>query len=358
MAVIKDVAQRAGVSIGTVSKFFNHPDSLRPSTYQKVARAVAELDYRPSAIARSMRTGHTNIVAIFVPEISNPFYAEAYSLLAAALNGTPFIPLLITTEQNPAVADMQKLSLMLSHADAAVLYLLDNRLNAQLIPFFAGLSLPCVVVSQRLESAAYTIVIQEKEGAHQAAQHLIDTGRRHIAFIGGPEVDLMTEDKLAGFQNALAEGKLLPHSVTRCPNFTPYSAYQAAAAIWAEPEETSPDALFCANDSLALGALRYLHEHGHTVPAQVALVGFDDLPLCQLSQPQLSSVALPLVGIAHHAASMLIQAAQDRSDAPQLASDPPALAPKPVLLPTALVVRESSRTANNSHLSLRGNSVL
>lgn len=338
MAVIKDVAKLAGVSIGTVSKFFNHPESLRPDTYQKVAVAVASLDYRPSAIARSMRTGRTNIVAILVPEISNPFYAEAYSLLSAKLTETSFIPLLITTDGNPVLTDMEKLSLMLSHADAAILYLLDNRLNAQLISFFKELSMPCLVISQRPEQADYTILIEETEGAYSAAQHLLAIDRKRIGFIGGPQDDLMTHDKYQGFLQAIQEEGLEPSCIKHCPSFSPDEAYRAVAEIHAQlGEKDFPNALFCANDSLSLGGLKYLSKQGYRVPDRVAIVGFDDLPLCRLSQPELSSIALPLAQIAVHASSMLVAAEHQRRNAS------PQIPIPPVVLSTSLVVRASSR---------------
>lgn len=304
MAVIKDVAQRAGVSIGTVSKFFNHPELLRSETRDRVEKAVAELNYRPNPLARSMRTGRTHTVAVLVPEIANPFYAEGFSCLSAEMIAAGFMPLLITTDNNPIMTDEKRLSLLFAQTDAIVLYLLDNELNARLLPLLFKKK-PAIVVSQRPEPLAqHSIIIEEAKGMRMVARHLEAIDRRRIAFIGGPDKDPMTDTKLEGFSRGLAEGGAHLSKIVRCAGFSPRLGYLAAKQLWGSG--LRPDAFCCANDALAMGCLKYLNANRIAVPQRVAVTGYDDLALSRITEPALTTVRLPIQETAKVTASVLL----------------------------------------------------
>lgn len=303
MVVIKDVARLAGVSTGTVSKYFNHPEQLRPSTRQRVAKIVDELEYRPNPIARSMRTGKTQIVAVFVPEIANPFYAEGFSYLSTQMLALGYLPLLITTDNNPVLSDPQRLSILIAQTDAIILYLLDEKLNCLLLPSLQAQK-PTLLVTQRDETISHhSIVIEEEKGMATMAKHLYDIGRRRIAFIGGPVNDSMTDSKYAGFLSALEDKSATLLTPIRCEGFSPNLAYAAAKSL-IELDE-APDAICCANDNLAMGTLKCLHEHGFRVPQDIALTGYDNLSLSELTEPELTTVLLPLERVAVIAAEFL-----------------------------------------------------
>lgn len=300
MAVIKDVAQLAGVSIGTVSKYFNHPEQLRPATRERVGRVVEALGYRPNPIARSMRTGKTQIVAVLAPEIANPFYAEGFSSLSAQMVAAGYLPLLITTDGNPLVEDAKELSLLIAHTDAIVLYLLDAELNDRLLARLQAIK-PTLLVTQRPHAkAASSVVIEEEEGMAELAQHLLSIGRRRIAFVGGPEKDSMTDTKYDGFLRALGASGIAPLRPLRCASFTPRAGFEAARAILEQGHlgNIRPDAVCCANDALAMGVLKYMRARGIRVPEDIAVTGYDNLALSLITDPALTTVRLPLDEVA------------------------------------------------------------
>lgn len=296
MAVIKDVAQKAGVSIGTVSKYFNHPDQLKPSTHERVRQAVEALGYRPNPIARSMRTGKTRIVAVMVPEVANPFYAEGFNSLSKLLVTAGYLPLLITTDNNPNLHNADSLSSLIAQADAIVLYLLDASINNALMARLQSRK-PTLLVAQRdYPEAQHSVVIEEQDGMAAVARHMIDIGRRRIAFVGGPANDSMTDTKYSGFRDALSQSAFAPIASIRCDGFSPRLGYMAAAQLMALTDP--PDAICCANDALAMGTLKYLLHMGIRVPEQVAVSGYDDLILSRVTEPALTTVLLPLDEVA------------------------------------------------------------
>ncbi len=311
MPVIKDVALRAGVSIGTVSKYFNHPDQLKPSTRERVRQAVEALGYRPNPIARSMRTGKTRLVAVMVPEVANPFYAEGFNALSGCLVSAGYLPLLITTNDNPNVSDPDEMAPIVAQTDAIVLYLLDASLNDALLPVLQN-EKPTLLVTQRENPMAQcSIVIEEEDGMAAVGRHLLSIGRRRIAFVGGPADDSMTDSKYSGFMASLSLQGVRPLPPIRCEGFSPKMGYLAAERLMADvADERRPDAICCANDALAMGVLKYLLQSGLSVPEDVAVSGYDDLMLSRITVPALTTVRLPLDEVAHVALRFLQADAQ------------------------------------------------
>ena len=309
MAVIQDVAQRAGVSVGTVSKYLNRPSQLKETTRLRVARAIEELNYRPNPIARSMRTGRTDLIAVFAPEIANPFYAEACSCILAKAQSMGLTAIIVTTENNPLLESDEHIQEFVDHVDGIILLLLDNALSTRLMLMLQK-EHHTVVVTQRYEPLSSNfIMIRERQGMHEAARHLLETGRRRIAFIGGPEGDCMTIYKLHGFLDALSESGVQIAGQVNAEGFLPHDGYEAARRLFASGAE--PDAVSCANDSLAIGCMKFIQQRGLVIPDDIAVTGFDDIPLSTLLTPELTTVALPMQEIAEQALGMLAEHIRD-----------------------------------------------
>lgn len=297
MAVIKDVARLADVSVGTVSKYLNNPDQLRAATRERVSAAIDELQYRPNPLARSMRTGRTNTIAIFVPDILNPFYANAYHSVMLAAREKGIAATLFTTDNNPHIRDEEKLYAIAQQVDAVVLYLLDNEMLKTLTLLLQQIK-PVVVISQNEEDYAQNLILIDLAGGmYLTASHLAQLGYKRIAYIGGPKENRISQRKHAGYLRALKNAGLQPFGEPLFnPSFEPIYGYQAAKKLYEAHE--CPDAICAENDILALGCMKHFQHSGVRIPGQIALTGFDNIPLSIMCEPALTTVVIPVDDIA------------------------------------------------------------
>jgi DNA-binding LacI/PurR family transcriptional regulator len=331
-ARLKDVAERAGVSIKTVSNVVRGQARVAESTRQRVLRAVAELGYRPHATARHLRTGRSGVVALAVPELVQPYFAElAAAVITAA--GEHGVSVLIEDTRGDAAAELDVAS---GHSHP----LIDGVLLSPLRLDQAALArrtrhLPLVLLGEReYEVPADHVLIDNVAAAREATAHLLALGRRRVAAIGfqtSPPV-ATSEQRARGYHEALhAAG--VPFDPALAAGVTDYSRASGAAAIHALlalPDP--PDAVFCFSDLLASGAMRAAHDHGLRIPDDLAVAGFDDVEEARYAVPSLTTVAPDKPQLAALAVGALLARIEGDPDAP------------PTTLHAAhrLVVRESS----------------
>lgn len=288
---LRDVAELAQVSPKTVSNVVNGYIHVRKETRERVEQAIAELNYRPNLSARSLRQGRTGVIALAVPELDQPYFAELAKHFVAAAAGHGLTVLVDQTEgardrerqviggiRDQLIDGLVLSPLALTAAD------LDERTDAT----------PMVLLGERIHHGpADHVVIDNVKAAREATEHLISLGRKRIGAIGSQKVaaGVTARLRLRGYQQALksagvAADKNLVASATRF-----HRADGAEAMEFLLSQKPLPDAVFCFSDLLALGALRTLASHGIRVPEDIAVIGFDDIEDGRFSTPTLSTIS-------------------------------------------------------------------
>ncbi|MEV1018117.1 MULTISPECIES: LacI family DNA-binding transcriptional regulator [unclassified Micromonospora] len=331
---LKDVAERAGVSVKTVSNVVNGYLHVRPDTRARVEEAIAELNYRPNLSARHLRKGRTGVIALAVPELDIPYFAELarHVVTAAAEYGWT-----VLVDQQAGGRREQERVVAAGITD----HLIDGLIFSPLALTAEDLAsldgTPMVLLGERVDHGpADRVVIDNVTAAREITDHLIRLGRRRIAAIGAQRTDegASARLRLAGYTEALRAAGLAYDETLVASAAAWHRADGAAAMRGLLTTGVRPDAVFCFNDTLALGTLRALHEAGLRVPEDVAVVGFDDIEDGRFSVPTLSTVAPDKEQIARLAVELLA----NRLDGDRAA---PARALK---APYRLELRESTRS--------------
>lgn len=304
-ASLKDVAARAGVSIKTVSNVVNGYPFVRPETRAKVQQALRELDYRPNLSARQLRGGQTGLIALAIPEISLPYFAELAELIVAQARHHGWTVLI---DQTCGEHEAERIA-----AEGIRSHLVDGLIASPLALTPHDIErrpkdTPLVLLGERLTDIPVDhVMIDNEAAARTATAHLLDLGRTRVAAIGAePHVSEGTAGpRLGGYQAALRQAgrPYVPSLVAAVHQFHRTDGADAMARLLDAPQP--PDAVFCFNDALAMGALRTLLRRGVRVPDDIALVGFDDIEESRFSTPTLTTIAPDKQRIAELALGLL-----------------------------------------------------
>lgn len=335
MAVrLVDVAARVGVSVKTVSNVVHGYPFVAAETRSRVQQALTEMDYRPNVAARNLRRGRTGFIGLGLPELDIPYFAELAKLVISAAEKLDYTVLIAQTggrlERERAVLDGTAIQMM----DGAILIPLAIQAeDVQPRPS----AIPVVLLAEHLPDAPLDRVDIDNAGAAAAAtEHLIGLGRSRIAAIGAQpwKATGTAALRLEGYRRALSAAglPLLPELVLPARE---YHRDEGAAAITGLLcRDDPPDAVFCFNDLMAIGALRAASEHGVLVPQELAIVGFDDIEEGAYTRPGLTTVAPDKAAIAGAAVGLVARRAEQTD----------VLAPSHVRIPWQLKVRGSSTT--------------
>ena len=304
-ATIRQVAALAGVSRATASRVINGGHLVSAEARQAVERAIAELDFTPNPVARSLATRRTGSVALVVPEpnvrlLTDPFFGGIVNGLSLALEDADLQMVLLIARNEGGVRRVVRY-LTTGHVDGAVVasHHRDDALNRTLLD--AGL--PCAFIGRPLGVAdAHYVDVDNAMGARAATEHLVARGCRRIATIAGPSDMNAGLDRLVGWREAVRAAGL-PDDAVAFGDFTaPTGAAAMATLLDAHPDL---DGVFVASDLMASGALQVLAARGRRVPDDVAVFGFDDLGVAESTTPPLSTVVQPVQEMAREAGSML-----------------------------------------------------
>jgi LacI family transcriptional regulator len=306
---LPEVAQLAGVSIATVSRVLNGLPA-KDDTRSRVLAAVAQLDYVADSNARSLRAGQSDQIAYAVPDVGNPIYVKMMHAVEKVVSQSGRRLVLSSIGSDPdALVDLVR-SLNRGYADGLVLTPL--RVNAELIAALRDSRLPIAVVGTIPDDLAIDSVrADSRAGIRLAVDHLRSKGRQSIAYIGGPADTGPGAARLAGYLEATQFDAEIanPELLVEARDFTHKAGEVAAEALLAQ---STPDAIICANDLLAVGALRHLRKRGVSVPDDIALIGVDDTDAARLANPSLTSVKLRSARRARVAAELLMARIADR----------------------------------------------
>jgi LacI family transcriptional regulator len=329
---IEHIATLAEVSRSTVSRVLNNHPSVRPTVRERVLQVIREQNYAPQAAARSLASSRTDTIGLLVSRsaavsLADPFIASMIQSLfeASAQQGYFVMLAMLTADVEPGFYDR---ILRSRHFDGVIMFSSD--IDDPILPLLIKDGGPLVLIGRHPYFLNVTSVdVENREGAREAVAHLIGLGHRRIGLING---QLQMEAALArrdGYKQALLEaGIAIDAELMEEGFYSEAAAYQAMLKLLdlAQP----PTAVFSASDAMAIGALHACRQRGLRVPDDVALVGYDDLPLAAYATPPLTSVHQPIGEMGAHAVRVLIE---------QIRGQGPATS---VRLPARLVVRESS----------------
>lgn len=326
-ATIKDVAREAGVSVATVSRALNGAENVLPHTRQRILDVARELRYAPSGAARSLITRKTDTIGALLPDLHGEFFSELIRGIDQAARARG-LHLLLSSSHDDADEAAAALRAMNGRVDGLVVMSphADDDFLSQHLPH----NLPAVLLNSGVRQAPQPVfAVDNFGGARAMTEHLVRGGRRRIAFLGGPAANFEARERERGYRAGLPAGT--PPWLL-AGDFSEAGGQRAAAQLLALPAPERPDAVFAANDIMAIGLLGALQAGGLRLPEDMALAGFDDIPVARYVSPALTTMRVPIAALGAQA----LDALADALDAP--VADGPAAA---TVMPVQLVVRRS-----------------
>jgi LacI family transcriptional regulator len=325
---ITDVAQRAGVSISTVSRVLNNSDyPIRPETRQKVLEAIEELQFRPNDVARSLLLKQTHTIGLIVPDISNPYYPELSLGVEATASEHGYAVIFCNTSRRPEKVEYYLDVLLQKRADGIIIAGGGTDLSQISQGTLRSDTKIALVGKHHLPFPS--VQVDNFGAALEITSHLLNLGHRHIAFISGPPNLTSVQDRLAGYKASLEERGISEDNRLICEgDFGAESGYSATLSLLRG--EPTPTAIFAANDRMAISAMAAAADVGLRVPNDLTVVGFDDIITASLVRPSLTTVALPAYEIGASAMRLMLRLLEGEE------------CPKTIWLPTQLVIRQSS----------------
>jgi LacI family transcriptional regulator len=328
-ASIRDVAQRAGVSVGTVSNVLNRPDTVTSGTRARVLDAIGELGFVRNESARQLRAGSSRTVGLVVLDIANPFFTDVARGVEDVVNSAGLSLILCNTDDRPE-KESAHLAALAEQRVHGVLITPTAELSDD-IAALRGRGVPVVLLDRRAPGTDQCAVATDDVlGGRLAAEHLLERGHRRIAFIGGASGLPQVQERHAGVAAAVAEAPDAELTVLSPAELTVAGGREAAARVLGIPAARRPTAAVCANDLIALGVLQEMVRHGVRIPHEFAIVGYDDIDFAAAAAVPLTSVSKPRHALGRRAAQLLLDEAREGHVHEQ-----------PVFEPV-LVVRESS----------------
>jgi LacI family transcriptional regulator len=299
-----DVAREAGVSSMTVSRVINNKGEVSPVTRQRVQEIIERLGYRPSGIARGLATQRTGTLGLVVPDVANPFFSDVARGVEHVAYAEGYNTFLCNTEEDPH----RELAVLKSLEEKRVdgLVLCSSRLDDGELRAVVARHPTVVLVNRRLEGdRVRSVLVDDETGGRLATQHLLQAGHRAVGFLAGPPVSHSGRQRAEGYRAALAAVGLPynPAWVRHCYPVVEGGQEAARELLTAHSELT---ALVCYNDLVAVGALQACADLGRQVPGDVAVVGYDDIPLSALVTPPLTTCRVPRYELGVQAVRLLL----------------------------------------------------
>lgn len=330
---IKDVAAHAGVSVGTVSNVLNRPELVADTTRERVRASIEALDFVRNESARQLRAGRSRLIGLVVLDVGNPFFTDVARGAEEAASEAGFAVMLYDSSGRPD-KEARYLELFEEQRVQGVL-ITPVEANDRRLAELRRRGTPVVLVDRRAAGRGQcSVAVNDVLGGDLAVTHLLETGRRRIAFVGGPFAIRQVGDRHEGALRALHRRGVAANRLTvvETDALTVASGRVAGASLGDLPARRRPDAVFCANDLLALGLLQEMTRREIAVPNDVAIVGYDDIDFAGAAAVPLSSVRQPRHDLGRAAAGLLLEEAMGgaRHKHQQVVFDP------------ELVVRESS----------------
>jgi LacI family transcriptional regulator len=333
MASLNDVALAAGVSTSTASRALTRPEMVREEVVARVREIAGRLGYSANPFARSLRLQASKTLGLIVPDSTNPFFAEVARGIEAACFRAGYTLILCNSDRS-LEKEAAQAAVLSEQRVAGVLLFSTSDESAATIEWLHARTVPVVLVERRSPGPVVDCVVSDnRAGVQQAIEHLSAAGYRRVACLAGPLNASHYADRVDAFQDAVAslgmpsDRRLIQHGLV-----TFADGQQAAQELLAAPRP--PTALFCTTDTLAIGALRGAAAFGKRVPRDVGVVGYGNTEITAFTQPPLTSVGQQRLAVGARAVRVLLRRIER-----------PAAKPQTYVVPTQLVIRESTTTA-------------
>lgn len=304
MATMKDIARLAQVSTSTVSHVINGSRFVSDEIREKVMRIVAELNYTPSAVARSLKVRETKTIGLLVTATNNPFFAEVMAGVEQDCQQHQYNLIIAATGGDAKRLQQNLQTLMHKQVDGLLLMCGDSRFQADIE---LAISLPLVVMDWWFtELNADKILENSALGGYLATKALIDAGHRKIGIITGNLKKSVAQNRLQGYKNALSEAKIAlnPHWIVE----SHFDFEGGALGIQSLLTQSSrPTAVFCCSDTIAVGAYQAIQQQGLRIPQDLSIMGYDDIELARYLSPPLSTICQPKAELGKLAVEALLQ---------------------------------------------------
>jgi LacI family transcriptional regulator len=327
MAVgIREVAAAASVSVGTVSNVLNAPERVAPATVARVHAAIEKLGFVRNDAARQLRAGRSRCVGLLVLDVGNPFFTDVARSAERRAAEHNLVVLLGTSDENPE----RERAYLETFEEQRVFGLLISPVGEDLSRLTAlhDRGVPIVLVDRDGDGTPFaSVAVDDVAGGHLAAEHLCVQGRRRLAYVGGSMALRQVADRLTGARQALQDYPGATLEVIDTAEPTVLAGRSAGERLCERPAGERPDAIFCANDLLAIGMLQSLSGFGVDVPGEIAVIGYDDIDFARSAAIPLSSISQPSAQIGATAIDLLLAEAAD---------------PRHVMFRPELVVRAST----------------
>lgn len=311
---LRDVARRAGVHPSTASRALTGSRTVRPELVRAVRRAARELDYQVNHIGRALRRQATGMIGVTVPDIDNPFFPAMVQAIDRALHRKDFGLFLCDANNDPEVEADRLRVLLQRQVDGMIISPVHRQRSAKAIQQ-AAREVVVVQVDRSVDAPTDIVTVDQAQAINLVIDHVMALGRQRIAFITSDESVSTAADRLAAYRARMAGD---PGALQRV--YVGDLSLQWGGEVAREMVTASgplPDALICANDLIALGAMQQLRWAGVRVPDDVAVTGIDDTPFGRVAEPELTTVRQPVDQIGDEAVAMLFSRQQDRGRAPR-----------------------------------------
>lgn len=328
-ASIKSVAQNAGVSVATVSRYINGTGYVNKETGEKIRQAIEACGYVQNIVARSLKKQDSQMIVLAVPDIENPFFSLMAATTQRLLCEKGYIMVLYNTQMSALDLDAM---LLARQINASGILFATNHFSDELVDEIKKYQIPVVGLNAYRENLPFDVVhVQGSQGTYLAAKHLIEYGHTRLCFAGTTKESMIGISRLEGFELAVREaGLTVPKKKILLQGFSQKDGYRMGEQIASFDE--LPSAVCCANDQIALGVISALRKKGLSVPKDISVTGLDDIPYASVSIPSLTTVTNDSEIFTREGVRMLMERINSTYQG----------SAREVVIPNELIVRESS----------------
>lgn len=327
---IKDVANRAGVSVATVSNVINNTLYVSDDLRSKVMEAVQEMGYRPNALARGLRRGDTKSIGLILPDNTNPFFAE-FAKYVEDMGYENGYSVFLCNSASDQTREISYVNMLISKQIDGIIFITSHG-GIKYLEELKSRNIPVVLVDREIPLAfGDAVLVNNKQGGYLATRHLIELGHSKIACFTGPSDVTPSANRVIGYRTALAEAGIpVREDYILTGDFLSQSGERLLTQLLALKD--IPTALFACNDMMAIGAIKQARSSDIRVPEDLSIVGFDNIFFATAISPALTTIAQPIHELAQIAISLLIDKMQERKALTE---------GQRIVLDTTLIVRDS-----------------
>ncbi len=302
---IEDIACLANVSKATVSRVLNDRKGVGEETRQKVKKIIDEFEYNPNLLARGISTSKTKTIGIIIPDITNPFFPALVKSIEVELSAQGYTIILCNTDAD-IMREKRAISSCISKRVDGIIFASSQIDSSEVKFMLKRYNMPCVYVDRGSidPDADAWVFVDNEYAAFLATNFLIQNGNRRVAYISGPPGISTSKERLSGYLAALRQNGIeLDPNLIYTGDYTIRSGERAVEELL---EKDSFSALFAANDVMAIGAMKALKKHGLSIPDDVEVIGFDNISICELTEPPLTTIEQPLTEIGRLVARLIL----------------------------------------------------